>query len=274
MTVNKYAVIGNPIEHSKSPQIHSEFARQEGVQIDYQRILADDTNFVDIVDDFKTSGGLGLNVTLPFKVKAFEQCVQVNDYAKAAKAVNTIHFNEQGEWIGANTDGIGLLKDLATNHNLSLSNKKILVMGAGGATRGILLPILLENPAEVVIVNRSVDKAVSLAATFSNQGNINACAYTELGDVVFDLVINATSTSISDTLPPIPDEIVNSESTCYDLFYSDANTSFMNWANNQRVKTSCDGLGMLIEQAAESYFIWRGFKPNTKEVYKQLRLTH
>ncbi|MEM8843648.1 MAG: shikimate dehydrogenase [Pseudomonadota bacterium] len=271
MKENKYAVIGNPIKHSKSPQIHSAFAQQEGVQIDYQRIHSEESCFTETVNNFIASGGLGMNVTLPFKIKAFRKCETLSDYAQAAQAVNTISFNQQGDWIGANTDGPGFLQDLKTNLGLSLRNKNILIMGAGGSTRGILLPLLREYPYQLTIVNRTVEKAISLADAFSQEGHLHACAYDDLGKQVYDLVINATSASINATLPPIPNNIVDSESICYDLYYSDTRTSFMQWADNLNVKKSCDGLGMLIEQAAESYFIWRGFKPNTKEVFKLLR---
>lgn len=269
--VNKYAVIGNPITHSKSPQIHSAFAQQENVQIDYQRILADEANFIASVDSFIQAGGLGLNVTVPFKIQAYENCAHLDEFAQAAKAVNTISFDQQKGWLGANTDGIGLLRDLKDNLGLTLENKKILVLGAGGATRGILLPLLKENPTRLVIANRTIIKASTLADEFSSLGEIASCGYKELGNEAFDIVINATSASLHNTLPAIPDMIVCSKSICYDLVYSDSATSFLLWAKRQGVQQISDGIGMLIEQAAESYNIWRGFRPQTKEIFKLLR---
>ena len=271
MTVYKYAVIGNPISHSKSPKIHKAFAKQEGIQIDYQRILADETNFTETVNEFKSAGGLGLNVTLPFKVMAFQQCKTLDKYAKAAHSVNTVSFDKQGKWLGANTDGLGLLKDLTTNLGLDLTSKKILIMGAGGSTRGILLPLLQQHPSSLVIVNRDTKKALDLKEIFCAYGNLHACAYSDLGNQTFDLIINATSASLKDSLPPITDTILASASACYDLYYSDSDTSFIRWAKSLGIKTCADGLGMLIEQAAESYYIWRGFKPDTRHVYELLR---
>lgn len=269
--MKKYAVIGNPIKHSKSPQIHSAFAQQEGTVIDYSRIIADEDNFIKTVNDFFTGGGAGLNVTVPFKVLAYQQCSQLNEYAKAAQAVNTLSLSQNQQWVGANTDGIGLLTDLKNNLQVTLKNKSILILGAGGATRGILLPLLKETPSKVVIANRTVEKAFELATAFNDQGTIKGCGYEQLGDSIFDIVINATSASLNDALPPISKSIVNHNSICYDLAYSDNPTAFTAWAKQHGVKSTHDGIGMLIEQAAESYYIWRGFRPNTQEVFSLLR---
>lgn len=276
--VNKYAVVGNPIQHSKSPIIHQAFAQQEGVEIEYQRMLSETSTFMSDVDRFHANGGMGLNVTLPFKVSAYEHCVSCNDYANAAQAVNTISFNSQGEWLGANTDGIGLMRDLTDNQGVDLGARSILILGAGGSVRGILLPLLLQQPAKIVIANRSVDKAIALAEQFSAHGKLSACGYDDLTAMTqaaeqqcFDVVINATSASLSQQLPPISDSIVDSKSFCYDLAYSDTATVFMQWAQQRGVYGCCDGIGMLIEQAAESYAIWRGIHPDTQPVFKLLR---
>jgi len=272
--VNKYAVVGNPIQHSKSPIIHQAFAQQEGVQIEYQRLLSETSNFITDVNHFHAQGGMGLNVTLPFKVDAYEHCVSCDDYAQAAQAVNTIHFNSQGQWLGSNTDGIGLLRDLTHNQQLDLHNRSILILGAGGSVRGILLPLLLEKPKQILIANRTLEKAITLAELFSPEGNISACNYEQLSDnqsANFDVVINATSASLSQQLPPIPKSVVSTQSFCYDLAYSDNATVFMRWAQQQGVRACCDGIGMLIEQAAESYAIWRGVRPDTQPVFKLLR---
>ena len=270
--MNKYAVIGNPIKHSKSPEIHSAFAKQEHVALEYQRILADQNNFIHTVVNFFAAGGSGLNVTVPFKVVAFEHCVHLNEYAKAAQAVNTISIDEHQQWIGANTDGIGLLTDLKNNLHLSINNKSILVLGAGGATRGILLPLLQEHPKKLIIANRTIDKAVNLANSFNYLGTtIEGCGFEDINHAAFDIVINATSASLDNTVPPIANHLVNENTVCYDLAYSDEPTVFIDWATQQGVKSVHDGIGMLIEQAAESYYIWRGFKPDTKEIFTLLR---
>ncbi|MDW3095974.1 MAG: shikimate dehydrogenase [Gammaproteobacteria bacterium] len=269
--MNKYAVIGNPIKHSKSPQIHTAFAQQENVNIDYQRIQADKNKFISTVNQFVKDGGLGLNVTIPFKVKAYEQCLQLNKYAKAAQAVNTISFDPNTGWLGANTDGIGLLKDLKNNLNLQIRDKNILILGAGGATRGILLPLLKEAPTQILLANRTISKAIDLANAFSSEGNIDGCGFKDIDTQAFDVIINATSASLDNNLPAVPETIISTESVCYDLAYSDKPTAFIEWSNKLNAKLSIDGIGMLIEQAAESYYIWRNFRPDTKPVFKLLR---
>ncbi len=271
MSVNNYAVIGNPIEHSKSPQIHSAYAKQEGVDINYYRILSEPTQFKSNVQEFIDSSGVGLNVTVPFKLEAYEACTNLNDYALAAKAVNTISFSNDHSWNGFNTDGIGLISDLKENKKIELKDKKILILGAGGATRGVLLPLLQQTPSSIVIANRTTSKAIQLVDEFIDQGPISSCGYKELGAEIFDIVINATSASLSNQLPPLPDNIVSSSSICYDLAYSDVPTAFLRWAKEHSVNNYYDGLGMLIEQAAESYYIWRGFRPDTQPVFKLLR---
>ncbi|MFK7795227.1 MAG: shikimate dehydrogenase [Gammaproteobacteria bacterium] len=269
---NSYAVIGNPIQHSKSPQIHSAFAEQEKINIDYQRILAEPDQFAQSVNQFISQGGLGLNVTVPFKIVAYGQCQHLNEYAQAAGAVNTISFDSTIGWMGANTDGIGLLTDLKHNQHLQLKNNNILILGAGGATRGILLPLLQEMPNRILIANRTVSKANDLAYSFSTAGNIQSCGFDQIDtSQVFDLIINATSASLNNDVPDIANTVVGTETVCYDLAYSDKPTAFMSWSNNLNAKKSIDGIGMLIEQAAESYYIWRGFRPDTKPVFDLLR---
>ena len=271
MSELNYAVIGNPIKHSKSPIIHSAFAKQEGVKLNYTRILAEPSHFLTSVQQFIDSSGIGLNVTVPFKLDAYQACTNVNDYAQAAKAVNTISFSDDQIWNGYNTDGIGLVKDLRVNKQIDLQNKKILILGAGGATRGILLPILNEQPSRILIANRTPLKAAQLAKEFFTKGEISSCSFNNIDADIFDIIINATSASLSNELPPLPDHIVNSSSICYDLAYSDTPTPFLVWAKEHSVKLCFDGLGMLIEQAAESYFIWREFRPNTESIFKLLR---
>lgn len=269
--MDHYAVIGNPIAHSKSPQIHTAFAQQEGTEINYQRILSSEKNFVESVTKFFQDGGRGLNVTVPFKVSAYQQCVEINEYARAAKAVNTISFTTDGEWIGANTDGIGLLRDLSSNLAITIKQKRILVIGAGGAVRGILLPLLQEQPASLVVTNRTYEKAKTLEDEFVDFGPITSTALNKLDDNLFDIIINATSASLDGDLPPISASTIHRGTVCYDLAYSDNNTAFLNWAQSHSAGKTSDGLGMLVEQAAESYYIWRGFQPDTKRVLNQLR---
>ncbi len=269
--MDKYAVIGNPIDHSKSPQIHQAFAQQEKAEIDYQKILADEDKFTSTANEFFTSGGLGLNVTVPFKITAFEQCQQLSTYAKAAGAVNTISFDPVSGWRGANTDGIGLLNDLKINQQLHLAGKHILILGAGGASRGILLPLLEEHPASILLINRTVSKATELANNFSIKGNIIAGGFNDVEDKPYDLIINATSASLTSDIPPVFSNTVGPDTVCYDLAYSDKPTAFLKWSMSLNAKKSIDGIGMLIEQAAESYYIWRKFRPNTSEVFKILR---
>lgn len=269
--MNKYAVIGNPIKHSKSPQIHTAFAQQENISINYQRIHAELDAFTLTANQFFQQSGKGLNVTVPFKVEAYKQCAHLNEYAQAAKAVNTISVNESNEWIGANTDGIGLLRDLKDNLHIDIKQKNILILGAGGATRGILLPLLQEQPRKITVANRTVEKATELANAFNSTGEILGCGYGDVSESPFDIVINATSASLDNDLPPVSDGVVNQHSICYDLAYSDVPTAFIHWARQLGVNQTYDGIGMLIEQAAESYYIWRDFKPDTKDVFKLLR---
>lgn len=267
----KYAVIGNPIQHSKSPLIHQAFAEQEQVVISYDRIFAEEAQFTQCVNDFERHGGLGLNVTVPFKIMAYQQCQQLNEYAQAAGAVNTLSFDTDTGWVGANTDGIGLLADLRNNLGLQLKDKTILILGAGGATRGILLPLLQQLPSQILIANRTIAKANTLANAFSSAGKIDSCGFNDIDTQEYDLIINATSASLTNDVPPIPTSTVGANTICYDLAYSDQPTAFLQWSNQLNAKKSIDGIGMLIEQAAESYYIWRGFRPNTSQVFKLLR---
>ena len=269
--MSSYAVIGNPIEHSKSPQIHTAFAHQEGVEIEYQRILANEQNFTATVNQFYQNDGCGLNVTVPFKVFAFQKCAQLSNYAQAAKAVNTLSFTDQGDWIGANTDGIGLLRDLKNNLHTKIEQQSVLIVGAGGATRGILLPLLQERPTRIILANRTSEKAQDLVNEFAHHGTLLGREFEQLGLAEFDIIINATSASLSNEVPPIPPSAIGTDTLCYDLVYSDSDTAFLAWAKSCGATRCSDGLGMLIEQAAESYFIWRQFRPDTTDIFGLLR---
>jgi len=265
-----YAVIGNPIAHSKSPVIHSEFAQQTQQQLTYTAELVEIGQVENFIKTFSQNNGKGLNVTVPFKLDAFNLATELSERAQRAGAVNTLTLKDN-KIFGDTTDGVGLLNDLTKNHQQAIKNRKILVVGAGGAVRGILEPLLLEAPASVTIVNRTVSKAQQLADDFSRFGNINACSFDELKNQKFDIIINGTSASLSGDLPPLADNCFNNNACAYDMMYAKQATVFMQWAKQQGADIILDGLGMLVEQAAESFFIWRGVRPQTAHVIKLLR---
>ncbi len=269
--MDRYAVIGNPVEHSKSPQIHALFAQQTGQSLDYGRLLAPLGGCAPDVKKFREQGGKGLNVTLPFKQEAFALCDEPSERARQAQAVNTLVFQPDGKTAGDNTDGAGLVADLTRNLGLLLAGKRILLLGAGGAVRGVLGPLIAQQPSHIVIANRTLDKAVLLAEHFAQWGEVCGCGYGDLGTEPFDLIINGTSTGLKDELPPLPDNLLKPVSAVYDMFYADAPTPFMRWGREQGATLVSDGLGMLVEQAAESFLIWRAVRPNTAPVLAKLR---
>jgi shikimate dehydrogenase len=262
-----YAVFGNPITHSKSPLIHAEFARQTGQDMDYSALQAPLDGFSEAVKHFQAQGGLGANVTVPFKEQAFQYATRKTPRAEAAGAVNTLRFDADGA-LGDNTDGTGLVRDLTVNLNLSLQGKHVLLMGAGGAARGVIAPLLAETPAALTIANRTPEKALQLAELFGGQPQ--ACSYAQLAGQHFDIVINATAASLQGELPPLPDNLLNPGALAYDMMYG-KETPFMVWARQHGAGAIADGLGMLIEQAAESFFLWRGVRPETAPVIRMLR---
>lgn len=334
---DQYAVIGNPIAHSKSPAIHAAFAAQTGEPIEYGRILGDPDDFAGNVRHFVAEGGRGLNVTVPFKTAAFELLDDLSEQARAAGAVNTLIVRDGGLLRGDNTDGIGLLRDLTENHGFALTGKRVLLLGAGGAARGVLRPLLEAGPAELLIANRTASKAEALAAQFSDLGasaaattpgsrpgktprstpgntprsddrlpsaQSTAALSTETGqrpdqraqhpnqspsahparsvavagrglDGIagqrFDLIINATSTGLNDQVPAIPDDCLAEGGWVYDLLYADEPTPFCRWGQARGAGHVLDGLGMLVEQAAESFWLWREVRPQTVPVIAQLR---
>lgn len=269
-TIDRYAVIGNPIAHSKSPIIHQAFAEQTGETLTYTAELVEIGQVKAFVEQFIQQGGKGLNVTVPFKQDAFELADQLSDRAQRAGAVNTLVLSDESVY-GDTTDGIGLLNDLVQNHQQTLKAKRILVVGAGGAVRGVLEPLLLESPACLVVANRTVSKAEQLANDFSSFGNISGCGFDDLGEHPFDLVINGTSASLSGELPPLPNNLLATDACTYDMMYGAQPTPFMNWAHKQGAAEVYDGLGMLVEQAAESFYIWRKKRPETRGVIESLR---
>ncbi|MCV6636689.1 shikimate dehydrogenase [Candidatus Albibeggiatoa sp. nov. NOAA] len=272
--IDQYVVIGNPINHSKSPSIHSAFAYQTGQALDYKTMLVstDEGEFAKAVQLFQQSGGKGLNITVPFKQHAWEIAQQRTSRAEHAGALNTLWFDEQGVIHGDNTDGVGLVRDLTANYQIALKDKKVLIMGAGGAVRGVLEPILAENPASCTIVNRTVSKAQALADLFQQQGNINAIGYDELQGE-YDVIINGTSASLQSQLPPLPETgLILDNTVCYDMMYGATDTLFIQWAKQHGVPKTIDGLGMLVEQAAESFYLWRNVRPETASVIQKLRM--
>jgi len=264
-SVDNYCVMGNPVAHSKSPQIHTAFAEQTRQNIFYQAIQVDDGKFKEAIKEFQVQGGKGLNITLPFKGEAWEISENRSSRAERALAVNTISFDD-GKIVADNTDGIGLIRDLTINHDISIKDKDILILGAGGAVKGILDPLFDEQPGKLVIANRTVSRAEKLADIFSDRGDISACGFDELAGSSFDIVINGTSASLQGAVPPLPENLLNDNVCCYDMMYSMSDTPFVTWARAHGATNAFDGLGMLVEQAAESFFIWRGVRPETGSV--------
>lgn len=267
--LDQYAVMGNPIAHSKSPFIHTQFAKQTRQNLSYKALLVEPGKFVNAVKEFQVQHGKGLNITVPFKEEAWQLVDERSAMAEKAGAVNTISIKDSGYLVGDNTDGIGIVRDIQQNHNFSLANKRILVLGAGGAVRGVLGPILDQSPHSVVLSNRTVSKASALLEIFNAEGNMQAVGFDKIKDS-FDLVINGTAASLSGEMPPIPDSCV-SGAVCYDMMYSKDDTVFMQWAKQNNAAKVLDGLGMLVEQAAESFYIWRGVRPETQPVIELVR---
>ncbi len=267
---DEYAVMGNPIAHSKSPRIHRLFAEQTGEPIAYRAILVEPGHLPEAVAAFRAEGGKGLNITVPFKRDAWELVDVRSPRAERAGAVNTISI-EPARLVGDNTDGIGLVTDLRDNLQVPLKGRRILLMGAGGAARGVLAPLLEQAPALLVIANRTPERAVALAGEFTDLGTVQGGGYDALEGLQFDLLINATAASLQGDLPPLPDGIVAEGACAYDMMYGAKPTAFMKWAEWQGAEKVSDGLGMLVEQAAESFAIWRGVRPDTGPVIRQLR---
>jgi shikimate dehydrogenase len=265
--------MGYPVSHSRSPVIHRLFALQTGQNIQYEPLQVAPENLETAVRQFQRTGGKGLNVTTPHKADVSRLCDQLSERASTAGAVNTLSFRD-GEILGENTDGIGLLRDLVINQGITLEGANILILGAGGATRGIVGPLLEMQPAMLRIANRTIEKADMLAEHFSRSGPVAACRF----DVVpvtdrYDLVINATSAGVKGETPPYPAAAISSETLCYDLSYGLKPTPFSAWALEHGAQKSVMGWGMLVEQAAESFHIWRGVRPDTAPVLKQMTIS-
>jgi shikimate dehydrogenase len=268
---SRYAVVGNPVAHSRSPQIHAEFARQTGQDITYERLLAPLDGFAATVDRFASEGGAGLNVTSPFKLEALTLAYDVSPRAARAGAVNTLKRDGR-QWYGDNTDGTGLVNALTRRHGVRIERCHVLILGAGGAARGVVGPLLAAHPRSLTLANRSVDKAVRIAEDFDDLATVGAISYAGLAGRQFDLVINATNLIPGDDeQAPWPKGIFAQGAFAYDMVYADAPTPFLRFAIAQGVDGFADGIGMLIEQAAESFFVWRGVRPDTTPLYDLLR---
>jgi shikimate dehydrogenase len=271
----RYAVFGHPIAHSLSPRIHTLFAAQtEQHTMSYTAVDVSEDQFETAINDFYQQGGLGLNCTVPLKLLAFQRADLLSQRAQRCGAVNTLSFKGDGTILGDNTDGVGLLRDITHNQNVPIRDTKLLILGAGGATRGILEPLLQEDPQQIVIANRTVEKALSLAELFNDLGNVIGCGYDALDGQSFDLIINATAASLHNQLPPLPDTALKPNGNCYDLAYGAQPTPFVKWGQQHGATISVDGLGMLIEQAAEAFLIWRGVRPNTQSMIQDDSFRH
>ncbi len=267
---DRYAVIGHPVDHSRSPLIHMLFARQTQQRLTYELIDAEPQDFETAVRGFAAAGGKGANVTVPHKEAAFTLVDERSEAASAAGAVNTISF-VAGRLRGDNTDGVGLIRDLTANQHVTLAGRRMLVLGAGGAARGIVGPLLASRPAELVIANRTKARAEDLVAQFKSPAGVSTVAFEELADLApFDVLLNATSAGLKGERPPFPGTLVGPDSVCYDLVYSVHDTPFVAWARENGAARALQGWGMLVEQAAESFFIWRGVRPDTRPILKQL----
>jgi shikimate dehydrogenase len=267
--MDQYGVVGHPVAHSWSPFIHGMFARQTAQALTYRLYDVPPEQFGDRVLELAAQGIRGLNVTVPHKLAAAGLAEALSERAQRAGAVNTLSF-ENGRILGDNTDGAGLTRDLQQNLGLSLANRRILIAGAGGAVRGVVAPLLELAPVELVIASRTADRALTLAEEFAGLGAVRACALGELSLGSFDLVINATSAGLSGEVPAIPAEAISAATTCYDMGYARTETPFVRWAREQGCARAVQGWGMLVEQAAESFELWRGVRPDTALVLSAL----
>ncbi len=267
--MEQFAVFGNPINHSRSPRIHQLFAEQTGISLSYKTILAPLDSFEETVSHFFNKGGSGANVTTPFKERAFAMSAQVTERAALGGAVNTLKRRDDGSLLGDNTDGLGLVSDLQ-RVQMILPDMNILLLGAGGAARGVLQP-LLNLGCHITVTNRTLSRATQLAEIFGQHGTVDVCAASDLAGKQFDLIINATSSGIQGNIPEIPASLITVNTRCYDMFYQPTLTPFLQWAKQLGATHLVDGLGMLVGQAAHAFFLWHGVMPDIEPVLKQLR---
>jgi len=266
--INRYTIIGQPVAQSVSPAIHHMFGELTQRRLHYTRTEATDDSFAAIVKDWQTTGGKGCNITAPFKELALAVCDRLSESARLAGAVNTIEMHRDGSLVGHNTDGIGLLTDIEKNQHVSIEGLRVLIVGAGGAARGAIGPLLSANPACLHIANRTVERAEKLANTFASLGTVDFSSYDNLSKVAsFDIVINATSMGFDNSAPPLPATILHANTFAYDMMYKAQQTPFLVWCEQNGVTKFSDGFGMLVEQAADAYLIWEGVRPKTRKVY-------
>lgn len=272
---DRYAIIGNPIAQAKSPALQMAFARQTGQDKDmeYGAILGPLDGFVEAVRQFQREGGKGMNITMPFKLQAYELADRLTERGRMAGALNMFTLNADGSILGDNTDGFGITRDITHNLGRSFAGKRVLVLGAGGAVRGTLLPFLAEKPAEIFIANRTAAKAVELAREFAAYAGNTQLGGGGFADIqgCFDLVINGSASSMTNEVPPLPKGVWNADSLAYDMAYKKEPTAFMRAAEADGVRQTADGLGMVIEQGAECFYLWRGVRPDTAPVIRELR---
>jgi shikimate dehydrogenase len=268
---DQYGVIGHPVAHSWSPFIHGMFARQTGESVVYRLHDVTPEDFRNYVLEFFSRGGRGLNVTVPHKVSAAELANELTPRAERAGAVNTLMLKRDNRLLGDNTDGAGLVHDLRDNLSVQLASRRVLIVGAGGATRGVIAPLLVLRPAELVVANRTAERAQSFAASFADLGTVRGCGFDDIGAEAFDLVVNATSASLSGEMPAIPETVIQTDTVCYDMAYGRTETPFLKWAHERGCTRAIQGWGMLVEQAAESFHLWRGVRPQTAPVLGALR---
>lgn len=268
--IDRYAVFGHPIGHSKSPRIHTLFAEQTAQNLIYTAEDVMPELFEPAVRDFFGTRGLGLNCTVPLKELAYRMADHRSERAERSKAVNTLALRPDGTIFGDNTDGVGLVRDLTVNLGLELAGRRILLLGAGGASRGVLGPLLELRPACLAVANRTAEKARQLAAEFGDLGPVTGSGFAELAGRSFELILNATAASLSGDLPDLPESILATGGVCYDLAYGREPTAFVRWGERQGAALSVDGIGMLVEQAAEAFYLWRGVRPDTRPVIDAL----
>jgi shikimate dehydrogenase len=271
MNTDRYGVVGHPVAHSWSPFIHGLFARDTGQAMTYRLFDFPPEEFEPRVRDFFALGGRGLNITLPHKIAAVQLANELTPRAQHAGAVNTLAAQKDGTLLGDNTDGAGLVRDLCDNLGLVIIRRRILIVGAGGATRGVLGPLLTLEPSEIVVANRTPDRAVAMASAFAKLGPVHGVDIRSIPDGTFDVIVNATSASLSAEVPSVPTTVIGPETICYDMAYGKTDTPFIQWAVRNGCARAIQGWGMLVEQAAESFRVWRGVKPDTASVLSALK---
>lgn len=270
---DQYGVVGHPVAHSLSPFIHAMFARQTGQPMSYRLFDFAPEVFEERIATFFAQGGRGLNITLPYKVAAVARADELTVRARHAGAVNTLAMRKDGTILGDNTDGIGLTQDLCVNQRVTVTRRRVLVVGAGGAARGVLAPLLGLEPEVITIANRTADRAKALAAAFGQMGNVQGVGFRDITGGCYDLVINATSASLTGEIPDVPATVIGTETFCYDMAYGKGDTPFVRWCAELGCRAAVPGWGMLVEQAAESFRVWRGVRPLTGPVLSALNAT-